>query len=489
MRRWTTMQGLALVATMAALGTGCKDDDDPAPPANTAWPVVYSDVGGGNGKVRQDPNDATRRSLAGTFLASYTLASTFTWILDAPVFFGDQNGSVNPVLTIQAGTTVLGRGGTPPSMLVIYRGAQINANGTAGAPIVFTSAQPVGSRAAGDWGGLIINRWGQVNQGSASAPPQGEGGTGPYGGFSSNGTLNNADNSGTMRYVRVEYAGHIFTSTNELNGIAFQGVGNGTTVEYVQVHQASDDGIEFFGGTVDVKYLLVTGAQDDSIDWTFGYSGRIQFAVVQQYSGAADSGLECDGNGSNHTATPRSLPMLSNLTIIGPAGTTAPGGRGMHLKAGTGGDIFNAIFTDLQGAALDIDNQATYDFAYSDAPSSYNTISGNLTVQNTIFQGTLADFDADSDTIGTGTATGLESTFNSNMTGSFASNIQTATAQIQAPTNQTSPDFRAVTGTAAMTTGWVDPNSADSFWVTVTFIGAMDDTTDWTNGWKTTAQN
>jgi hypothetical protein len=409
------------------------------------------------------------------------------------VIFGDDSGSVSPTLTVQAGTTIYGRGGTPPSMLVIKRNADIVANGTAALPIVFTSAQPVGSRAPGDWGGIVINGWAQVNEGTAASPPQGEGNTGPYGGFSSNGTLDNTDNSGTLRYVRVEYAGHVFTSTDELNGIAFQGVGSGTTVEYIQLHQASDDGIEFFGGTVNVKYCLVTGAQDDSLDWTFGYSGKIQFVVIQQYAGGADNGMECDNNGSANNNLPRSSPILSNVSIIGPAGPTAAGGRGMLLRAGTGAKLWNFIITDAQGAGLDIDNQPTYDNAYSDAPTTYNTLSGNLFLQNSIFYNNPSDFDSDSDTIATGSATGLESTFNGHVGAQLAAgNILTSTAQLQAnATNQTTPDFRAVTGTVALTTGWQDPDSTDAFWVTVTFIGAMDDTSggNWANGWTTTSQN
>lgn len=484
-RSSVTIRGWALaIAACAALGACKKSDDDPAP--DTSWPVVYSDTGGGSGVVRQNPADSTQRSIAGTFLGSYTIQSTYTWYIDAPTIFGNDSGSVSPTLTVQAGTTLYGRGGTPPSMLVIKRNANISAIGTAGSPIVFTSAQPVGSRAPGDWGGIVINGWAQVNEGSASAPPQGEGNTGPYGGFASDGSLNNADNSGTLQYVRVEYAGHVFTSTDELNGIAFQGVGSGTTVDHVQVHQASDDGIEFFGGTVNCTYLVVTGAQDDSLDWTFGYSGKIQFVVIQQYAGGADSGHECDNNGSNNTATPLAIPTLSNVTIVGPAGTTAAGGRGIHFKAGTGGKLWNYIVTDVQGAGVDIDGTATYNLAYSDSPTTYNTLSGNLFIQNSIFYANPNDFDPDTGEPQT------ESQWNTHIGAQLtAGNILTGTTQLVANAlNQTTPDFRAANSTvAAMTTGWADPDSTDAFWTTVTYIGAMDDTTNWANGWTTASQN
>ena len=152
----------------------------------------------------------------------------------------------------------------------------------------------------GDWGGIIINGRAPVNiEGGEGV---GEADTGVYGGNDPN------DNSGTMRYVRVEFAGVEFSPDNELNGIAFQGVGRGGTFEFIQVHMNRDDAFEWFGGTADVKYLVASNAADDSFDWTFGWSGRAQFLVVTQRGDDADNGIEADNNEFNNNLLPRSNP-------------------------------------------------------------------------------------------------------------------------------------------------------------------------------------
>jgi len=472
-------QGLAALCVVATALGGCKDDDDTIIVQGSGWTTIYTDTGGGNGRVTENPS-GTQRAISGTFLASYTMTSGVTWILDAPTIFGNDAGSVNPVLTVQAGVTVLGRGGTPPSMLVIKRGAQISAIGTAVNPIVFTSAQPVGQRAPGDWGGIVINGNATVNE----TNPQGEGNSGPYGGS------NDADNSGTLQYVRVEYAGHIFSSSDELNGVAFQGCGTGTTVNYLQVHRNADDGVEFFGGTVNAKNLLLTGNVDDSLDWTFGWRGKVQFVVIQQYASGGDQGIEADNNGSNNSATPRSNPTISNISIIGPAGTTASSDIGILVREGTGATILNGIVQDMNQSGLDIDGAATgstWDNVYS---TNYSALSGNLIISNVIFYNNVSDFEANDSG---DPATESAGNYNTDITndGTYANNIQSGTAVLVDPTNQSTPDFRAVTGTAAMTTSWVDPNAGDAFWTTVSFLGAMDDQTanDWTQGWTTSAQN
>jgi hypothetical protein len=198
------------------------------------------------------------------------------------------NGTVfveNAALTIEAGTRIVGNGSTIGT-LVISQSGQIFANGRADAPIVFTSDQPAGSRGRANWGGLIINGDAPINVPGGTA--FGEGDTGVYGGS------NPDDSSGVLRYVRVEYAGIEFSPDNELNGIAFQGVGRGTVAEFLQVHFNKDDGIEMFGGTVDVKYAIVTGIGDDSFDWTEGWQGRGQFWIAQQHGDDADQGFEAD---------------------------------------------------------------------------------------------------------------------------------------------------------------------------------------------------
>ncbi len=273
-----------------------------------------------------------------------------------------------------------------------------------------------------------------------------------------------------------------------MNGVAFQGVGSGTTVNYLQVHRNADDGVEFFGGTVNATNLLLTGNVDDSLDWTFGWTGNVQFVVIQQYSSGGDQGIEADNNGGNNSATPRSNPTLSNLSIIGPAGTTASSDIGILLREGTGATILNSIVQDMNQSGLDIDGAATgstWDNGYS---TNYSALSGNLIVGNTIFYNNVADFEANDSGDPVGESTG---NFNTDITndGTYANNIQTGTAVLVDPTNQSAPDFRAVTGGTAMTTSWVNPGGG--FWTTVSYLGAMDDQAgnDWTAGWTTSAQN
>ncbi|MGE0711431.1 MAG: hypothetical protein AB7N76_15705 [Planctomycetota bacterium] len=432
-----------------------------------SFSLVKSDPGGG---TIVESADGKLRKIAGVFHEDLTLESRFEWVLDAPVFLGIDDASKQNTITIEAGTTIKGRGGTPPSMLVIRRGAKLRAEGTATSPIVFTSAQPAGSRAPGDWGGLILNGQAPVNDiGPGGELPFGEGGSGRYGGTKPD------DSSGVLRYVRVEFAGHVFTSDDELNGIAFQGVGRGTTVDFVQVHRNADDGVELFGGTVELRHLLITGCQDDSLDWTSGWQGKAQFVVLQQWAGGADNGIEADNLEAKNDATPRSKPLISNLTLVGPKDAGALSGTGFVLRRGTGAKIWNSIVTGMNQYGLDVDSTATWNVAYADAPGSYNTLSGELAVENTIFFGNaLGNFRDDAGEPQTDTA------FN----GHQANANQLVDPQLTDAQNEAKPDFRLKAGSPALGK-WISPG--DPFFATATFQGAMDATTDWTAGWTTAA--
>ncbi len=288
------------------------------------------------------------------------LSSDKTWVLQGGVFIGGDNKDQG-VLTIEAGTKIVGKSGA--DFLVISRGSKIFAEGTKEAPIVMTTGN-TGNTDRGQWGGLVLNGNAPINTCgtySAASPCEatGEGpgarGTGVYGGN------NPADNSGVLKYVRVEFAGFEVSPDNELNGIAFQGVGSGTLVDYIQVHKNSDDGIEFFGGTVDVKHVLLTGNKDDSMDWTSGWVGRAQFVIIDQFDDAANNGIEADNLKSPMDATPRSNPILSNFTILGTVGAAAKGGSSLLLRKGSGVEVNNSIFQTAKKGCLDIDDQATAD--------------------------------------------------------------------------------------------------------------------------------
>ena len=283
----------------------------------------------------------------GRLTGNTTWVSSNYYVLRGAVFVAS-----GAAVTIQPGTTIVGELATQGT-LVVERGGRLIADGRADAPIVFTSDQPIGQRARGDWGGLILNGRAPVNlPGNVGI---GEGDTGIYGGDDPN------DDSGVLRYVRVEYAGIEFSPDNELNGIAFQGVGRGTTVDYVQVKHNKDDGVEFFGGTVDVKHLLLTSIGDDSMDWTFGWVGRAQYVVAQQSGDDADNGIEADNNGNNNDLLPRSSPTLYNITFIGDPDTDEgnESDDGFEIREGTAGIIRNFIVMGFKENGIDFDGAST----------------------------------------------------------------------------------------------------------------------------------
>jgi len=391
--------------------------------------------------------------LSGTLTEDLTLTADTQWVLRGGVFVGDDENET--VLTIEPGTTVYGESSTD-GMLVVRRGSKLMAEGTASAPIVFTSSKLEGERSRGDWGGLIINGRSTINScadgGTGPCEAFGEGGTGFYGGD------DEADSSGVLKYVRVEFAGTLLSPDNELNGIAFQGVGSGTEIDYVQVHMNADDGVEFFGGTANAKHILVTGVGDDSLDWTDGWRGKAQHIILQQYDDAGDQGIEADNNGEVNEATPRSNPVLSNVTIIG-SPDSAASDVGVLLREGTAVELHNIIVAGFNEACFDIDNDATWSQAAG----------GNLVLASSISDcdvNFLEDKD-ETDLVGDWFAAG---------TGNSEGG-----AGLADPFNLSSPDF------SSTATGAVVP--ADGFFDQVTHVGGMAPGDDWTAGWTTSALN
>jgi hypothetical protein len=264
-------------------------------------------------------------------------------------------GSQTGQLTIDPGVVIFGSGGL--DFLIVNRGSQIFAEGTPNSPVVFTSRQNIEGTATdnsiGQFGGIVILGRAPIqscNQpnvpgGSVNCQSQVEGTTGLYGGASA------ADNSGRLRYVQVRYPGFEVSTGNELNGITLAGVGSATTIDHVQVHNSSDDGIEWFGGTVNARYLVIIGADDDSLDTDFGYKGANQFVIVNQRSGGGDRIVEADtsGNGNN---TPRSYPKFANVTAISRRSADA-----LLLRGGTDFALLNSVVTGSP-ICIDIDDGA-----------------------------------------------------------------------------------------------------------------------------------
>jgi hypothetical protein len=292
---------------------------------------------------------------------------------------------------------------------------------------------------------------------------EGEGSSGEFGGN------DDTDSSGTLRYVQVKYAGRLINAEDELNGIAFQGVGSGTTVDYLQVHNAADDCLEFFGGTVTAKHLVLTGCADDSLDWTDGWRGKVQHVVIVQnpnlpLSGDA-RGIEADNLEDDHDATPRSAPEISNITLIG-VGDSSLGDTGIVFRRGTAPKLMNAVATNFLKFCFDIDNDATYT----------QVTDGNLTVKSTLLDCTtdLADDTDDTDNDLNGFFTGE------------ATNVL-GTVSLSAPTGGSHAYINGTNEAAATVT---DPTAVDSFFDSVDYIGAVPSAAgDWTDNWTVWLQD
>lgn len=304
-------------------------------------------------------NGQTYNKIEGTINENINLTSDKNWLLSGGVFVGNGHS-----LTISNGQTIY----ADPNLttfLSIKQGGKIIAEGTQNNPIVFTPLKP--NPTYGDWGGIIINGYASINTGLTA---EGEGGTGIYGG------TNDLDNSGILRYVRVEYAGKILGTDNELNGFSFNGVGSGTVVEYIQAYKGSDDGLEFFGGTVNVRYAVSTQNQDDAFDWTHGWRGKGQYWFAQQGPDGGDRGIEADNNADDNTIQPFSNPTLSQVTLNG--FNDGDGlNEGIRLREGTKGKIYNSIITGFPKYGVRVSEQQTLD----------NVTSGELFVANSNVSG------------------------------------------------------------------------------------------------------
>lgn len=413
-------------------------------------------------------------TLSGTITEDMALFPAYDWLLNGTVFIGDDvgpdgSGGDPAVITIAPGTRVLGAASN--SFLVISRGSKIFANGTPEEPIILASQgyqdEDIDT-ATGTWGGLIINGRSHCNCNSdaeGAGTGEGEVGSGQYGGGAVPAL---DDSSGALRFVQVLFAGFLVNQEQELNGIAFQGVGSGTVVENVQVHNGQDDGMEFFGGTVNVKNVVITGAADDGFDWTEGWSGKAQHVIVIQnpLSEASDDprGIEADNLSSNHDAMPRSSPMLSNFTLVGPAGDSSyPGNHGMLLRRGTAGNFMNIVISDFEIASLDIDDAATY----------AQETAGELTL-NSILAG-------DNSQGGALDAGGDDSSLPTVFDSGGAGNNLIATPTLQAPVGGGKTYINGATEIGMTAT---DPSLLDPFFDSVTHVGAVPSSaSDWTDGW------
>jgi hypothetical protein len=276
--------------------------------------------------------------------------------------------------------------------LIIERGAKINAVGTANNPIIFTSDDAPGLQARGGWGGVwLLGRavCNCVNTAAGDSCVSEGGFIGQFGGTDDN------DNSGTLRYVRVEYSGYPIAPDNELNSFTFDGVGRNTVIDHIQAHRGADDGVEFFGGVAQVKYVVSTDGGDDGYDWQMGFRGKAQFVVVRCLADkvgytpgvAPDKGIEADNNefGFDTANGPRSSPTISNFTFVGDrrsGGTLTGCTLGTHFRRGTSGAILNSIVFNWKQQAFRIENDATFRQACAPVSPGLYCSSGSVGVES-----------------------------------------------------------------------------------------------------------
>jgi hypothetical protein len=370
-----------------------------------------------------------------------------TYLLSGPIYVNN-----NATLTIEPGTVIRGNKAIAGSALVITKGAKLIANGTKNAPIVFTSSGGVGNRAIGDWGGIVIlgkaanNLPANATAGTAAGIGNIEGlpvsADSEYGGGA---TPNDNDNSGVLKFVRIEFGGYAYQIDKEINGLTMGSVGRNTVIDYVQTSYTNDDSFEWFGGTVNAKHLVAYRGLDDDMDCDFGYRGQVQYvlvvrdpAIADQSSGSTSEGFECDNDGSGSASTPKTAATFSNVTAIGPlrgnvnATIDPKHERALRLRRNSEMKIHNSIFMDFK-KGLFIDGATT----------EAQATGGNLLFKNNI----LAGYRPNNGFFKTSASFDIKTFFATNANDSLTSSANILTT----PYNYTAPDYRPAVGSLALT--------------------------------------
>ncbi len=432
-------------------------------------------------------------TLTGRINEDITLKKANNYILKGLVYIVG-----NHKITIEAGTIIKGSfSGTDVAALIITRGSQIFANGTATEPIVFTSASP--NPQSGDWGGIILCGKAGINTSfnAVSGLYQVEGGVdNSFGdGLAGSGDLAvptaiDTDNSGTMSYVRIEYAGYAFQPDKEINSLTMAAVGSGTTIDHIQTIYAKDDAFEWFGGTVNCKYLIALKTQDDDFDTDNGYRGNVQFGLVLRDSLIADistsEAFESDNNSGGTTATPKTAAVFSNITAIGPRATLNNIGSslfraGAQIRRNSGISIYNSIIIGWpQGILID---------ASTGTPTDLNINDNSLRIKNTTLAGNTINVKY---TASGSAATGAsDASILAWFTTGNANDILTNTsdAKLIQPYNYSAVDptpFAGSNGNVLINTGasFTDSKVANPFFTVVAFRGAISPAGVESNWWK-----
>lgn len=486
-------RSLLLGALACAALVGCGDDDDVMDPVDSGLGTLDSgrpdgglgmdaNLGGDSGSdagnappVATCPAESARTAQ----VAMGAITSNTTWTCDK---IYSLSGYVvvkgGATLKIDPGTIVRGDGS---SALFITREGKIDAQGTKDLPIVFTAVGAPGARVSGGWQGLVL-----LGKASLNVPT----GDREFEGLTTNnpdyryGGTDDAHSCGTLRYVRIEFAGHELQPMKELNSLTLAGCGSGTVIDYVQSHKGKDDGFEFFGGTASAKHLVSTGSDDDNIDYDEGWRGNLQFVAVQQHdlSGAGDSnGIEASNIGSSvgpFSSTPLSSPRIYNVTLIGDRQATHRV-RAMLLKDATGGEIKNVLAQGFATVGIDVVTAEAADHLRATPPT--------LSVTNSLFYEIGADgrgffpLGDDMDTMGALTDGSLDEDL-------FFRDAARALKfeqdpKLRDPYNVTAPGWVPAADSPAASGGATPPSDA-FFDATATYLGAFKPGgDDWTAGW------
>ena len=460
--------GTLLGLTLVLGAVGCGDDDDAIDPIDAAV-VIDSSTTTVDSAVVVDGGAAGCTSnvdVMGEITASTSWTSDKCYYLKSHVFVRSP-----AVLTVAAGTRIFGGLG---SSLVVTQGAKLMAVGTAAAPIVFSSNKAVGMRRGGDWGGIVL---------LGRAPINPQGGTQFIEGFPASetrtvyGGTDPADSSGELRYVRIEFAGFELSPGRELNGLSCGACGSGTVIDFVQTHMGSDDGVEMFGGTANLKHLVISSPDDDGLDWDFGWVGKVQWLIIQQTASLGDAGYEADSHPTDFDRTPRSMPTISNAIMIFNR-SAIKNQVGMVLCRGIVARLTNHIVAFFSGLAADV--RDTQMLAAGGRPQ----VIADTYIKNSIFfqnAPAMDNFPAEAMT-GTPPADNDGNLFDeAGIFGVNATSMNRVTdPMLTDARNATAPNFKPMAGSPALTGAAVP---TDTFFdQAATYVGAIG-ATDWTTGW------
>lgn len=437
-----------------------------------------------NGWTNWDPQTTVYGAPTVTVAANITSNTTWTannvYLISGPIYVTN-----NAVLTIQPGTVVRGNVATAGSALIVTKGAKLIAAGTASQPIVFTSSAAPGSRQIGDWGGIVLlgKAANNLPANAAAGTPAGIGNieglavstNSEYGGGA---TPDDNDNSGILKYVRLEFGGYAYQIDKEINGFTFGSVGAATEIDYLQASFVNDDAFEWFGGTVNAKHLVAYRCLDDDMDCDFGFRGKVQFGLIvrdpniaDQSSGSTSEGFECDNDGSGSTNTPKTAAMFANFTAIGPlrgnpsATINSKFERALRLRRNSEMKIFNSIFMDFK-RGIHIDGTTTELRAGEDLLRFRNNIIAGCQPSNKIVT--------------------TSATFNSKkwIADNMNDTLVSAANLLVSPYSYTAPDYRPAAGSLALSNVDFNDQGFPQF-TTTSFRGAFAPAPEpmWTDSW------